>query len=260
MIKLSVIIPSYKDKYMPKTVRSLLDNSELGDQMEIVVVLDGYEPDFRLVEDPRVRYIRQENTGMRGAINRAVKESKGEYLMRTDEHCLFGKGFDRILLEDMQDNWIVSGLRYFLDPVEWVVMEKPPVLAERLIIDRDRKKFAGVRCEKPEGDIFEVTAMQGSMWFMKRSWWDAVIRELQTEGYGPLYQDSIEMSFKTWKAGGKLMRNNKMFYAHKDRSFSRTHNINREESQKSFDYARNTWKDYFMEIKKEWQTRLPHCY
>lgn len=260
MIKLSCVIPSYKDKYMPKTVQSILDNSELGDALEVVVVLDGYEPEFDLVIDPRVRYIRQENTGMRGAINRAVKESRGEYLMRTDEHCMFCPGFDRILLESITDTDIWTGLRYFLDPVKWERINKDPVWAERLIIDKDRHKFAGVRCAKPEGEIFEVTAMQGSQWCMSRKLWDSVIGELDSNGYGPLYQDSIEMVFKTWKAGGKLIRNNNMWYAHKDRVFKRTHNIDGSESQKSFDYARELWKDDFEKYKKVWRQTLPHCY
>lgn len=249
MIKLSCIIPSYRDKYMPKTVQSLLENSALGDELEVVVVLDGYEPDFELVIDPRVRYIRQENTGMRGAINRAVKESRGEYLMRTDEHCMFCPEFDRILLEDMTDTDIFTGLRYFLDPAKWERMDKEPVWAERLIIDKDRHKFAGVRCAKPEGDIFEVSAMQGSQWCMSRKLWDSVIKELQEEGYGKLYGDSIEMVFQVWKAGGRLMRNNKIWYAHKSREFKRTHNIDGSESQKSFDYSRELWKPYYDELR-----------
>lgn len=245
---------------MPKTVQSILDNSSLGDELEVVVVLDGYEPEFELVVDQRVRYIRQENTGMRGAINRGVKESTGEYIARFDEHIMVCKDWDKILLENITDTDIWTGLRYFLDPVKWERMDKEPVWAERLIIDKDRHKFAGVRCKKPEGDIFEVTAMQGSFWIMSRKHWDNVIGELQSEGYGNLYQDSVEMVFKTCKSGGKLMRNNKMWFAHKDRTFSRTHNIDGSESQKSFDYARELWKDDFEKYKKEWKIRLPHCY
>lgn len=260
MKKLSVVIPSYKDRYMPKTVQSILDNSELGDELEVVVVLDGYEPEFELVIDPRVRYIRQENTGMRGAINRGVKESTGEYIARFDEHIMVCPAWDKILLEDITDCDIWTGKRFFLNPEEWVVMDKPPVLAEKLIIDKDRHKFAGVRCAKPDGDIFEVTAMQGSFWIMSRKHWDGVIVELQEEGLGKLYQDSVEMCFRTWASGGKLMRNNRMWYAHKERGFKRTHNIDGSESQKSFDYARELWKDDFEKYKKEWKTRLPHCY
>lgn len=245
---------------MPKTVRSLLDNSDIGRSLEIIVVLDGYEPDFELVIDPRVRYIRQDNTGMRGAINRGVKESRGEYIARFDEHIDVCADWASILLNDITETDIWTGLRFFLNPVDWVVMDKYPVMAEKLIIDKNRNKFAGVKCKKPDGDIFEVTAMQGSFWIMSRKHWDSVIGELQTEGYGPLYQDSIEMIFKTWKNGGRLMRNNKMWYAHKDRSFSRTHNINADESQMSFDYSRELWKDDFEKYKKIWHQKFPYWY
>jgi glycosyltransferase involved in cell wall biosynthesis len=238
---------------MPATVKSLLDNSTLGLNLEILVVLDGYEPDFELVDDKRVWYIRQTNTGMRGAINRGVKESKGMFIARFDEHCMVCPGWDSILIKDMNDTDMFTGLRYFLDPIKWERMDKEPVWAEKLIIDKDRNKFAGVRCQKPEGDIFEVTAHQGSFWIMKKSLWNSVIGELQTEGYGPLYQDSTEMLFKLWKSGGRLMRNNNMWYAHKDRTFSRTHNINAEESQKSFDYSRELWEPYFKELQEKWK-------
>lgn len=251
---LSCIIPSWKDINMPKTVQSILDNSGLPyGELEIIVVLDGYEPKFKLVEDPRVKYIRQENTGMRGAINRGVKESSGMYIARFDEHIMACPNWDVILLECITDTDIWTGLRYFLDPIKWERMDKDPVWAEKLIIDKDRNKFAAVRTKLPEGGglIFEVTAHQGSFWIMNRRRWDEVIGELQTEGYGPLYQDSIEMCFKNWKAGGRLMRNNMMWYAHKDRTFKRTHNIDGSESQKSFDYARELWKPYFLELKEK---------
>ena len=72
-IKLSVVIPSYKAPLLVKTIDSLLVNSELGDQLEIIAVLDGYWPEFELRGDPRVRYIHLgQNRGMRGAINAGV--------------------------------------------------------------------------------------------------------------------------------------------------------------------------------------------
>ena len=41
-MKLSIVIPSYKDPYLHPTIDDLLAKSELGSGMEIVVVLDGY--------------------------------------------------------------------------------------------------------------------------------------------------------------------------------------------------------------------------
>ena len=45
-MKLSVIVPSWKNPYLKKHVQGLLDNTGLGDQMEIIVILDGYWADI----------------------------------------------------------------------------------------------------------------------------------------------------------------------------------------------------------------------
>jgi len=249
---LSIIIPSYKDPLWVKTVQSLLENAE-GD-IEIIVVFDGYWPSWELVNDKRVRYLHLgKNRGMRDAINAGVSISKGEFLMRMDEHQIVGKGYDRILTE-MEPNWIVTPRRYFLDPVKWEVMDLPFV--DTMDLEIRGGKFTGVdRKRINDLPIEESRAMQGSCWVTKRSWWD-VIGELQTEGYGPLIQDSHEMVFKTWKAGGKLMVNKNTWHAHKHRSFSRTHNNgtpeNPSKDQEGYKYAIEIWGDYFKELQKQW--------
>ncbi len=260
-IKLSVIIPSYKDPLMVKTVDSILENF-IG-SYEVIVVLDGYWPNFEIRNDPRVRYVHLgKNRGMRGAINAGVDVARGEFLMRTDEHCLYPKGFDKTMVESCQPDWILTAKRYFLDPIKWEVMDIPPVECEKLVI-QGGMKFAGQSWrsrarELSKEPLIESMAMQGSMWVMPRKWWDGVIKELQTEGYGPLYQDSHEMVFKTWKAGGKLMVNKKTWYAHKHRSFSRTHNDGTPENpankEMGWKYSLDTWKDYYLkEIKPKWK-------
>ena len=100
--------------------------------------------------------------------------------------------------------------------------------------------------------IDDTMAMQGSCWIMKRTWWDQIIGELQSEGYGTHYQDSIEMVFKTWQAGGRLLVNKNTWFAHKHRSFKRTHNYGGTEADASFAYALNLWKDYYEIIRKQW--------
>ena len=257
---LSVVIPSYKDPLLHKTIDSLLENA--AGQIEIIAVLDGYWPSQAIKEDARVRILHLgKNRGMRRAINAGVAISRGEYLMRTDEHCAFGKGYDVILTRDCEPNWIVTSRRYFLDPLAWEVMDIPPVDFMKLKIARvsdNVKKFSGV--EAPGDDskpIQESMAMQGSCWAMRRSWWDKVIGELQNEGYGPHYQDSHEMVFKTWKAGGKLMVNKNTWHAHKHRDFPRTHNNGTRENPSNNEacwaYSLSVWKDYYeKEIKPKW--------
>lgn len=261
-MKLSVIIPSYKDKYMVKTVESLLSSSELGDQLEIIVTLDGYWPDFEIIGDPRVRYVHLgKNRGMRGAINAGVSIARGEFLMRTDEHCLFAQGFDKNMTDTCRPNWIMTARRYFLDPKQWAVMEDQPYVDyEKLVIQEDTK-FAGQRWKnrdrlRKHKMIDETMAMQGSVWVMPRQWWLDVIGELQTEGYGPLYQDSHEMVFKTWQAGGKLMLNKTTWFAHKHRSFTRTHSngtVENKHTEENWLYSLNTWRNYYeSEVRPRW--------
>ena len=262
-MKLSCVIPAYKDPYVIPTIDSLLSNSELGNQMEVIVVLDGFWPDFQLREDPRVIYVHLgANRGMRGAINAGIDVAKGEFILRSDQHCTFAKGYDRVLTETCEPNWIVTATRYFLDPVQWKVMDLPPVNYEKLII-QEGKKFSGQRWssrDKERKDIMidETMAMQGSMWVMPHSWWNKVIGELQTEGYGQMYQDSHEMIFKTWKAGGKMMLNKNTWFAHKHRSFVQGRHEGTAENpsirEESGLYALKVWKDYYeKEIKPKWK-------
>ena len=252
---LSVIIPSYHDPLLHKTIDSLFENA-MG-ELEIVVVLDGYWTAIK--QDPRVRVLHLgQNRGMRGAINAGISISRGEYIMRTDEHCIFGKGFDNILTKSCEPNWIMTARRYFLDPVKWKVLDLPPVDYEELCIQTvgDGKKFCGIPKEKQGPDIMETHAMQGSMWVMPRKWWDDVIGELQSEGYGTHLQDSHEMTFKTWQAGGKLMVNKNTWFAHKHVSFPRTHNYGGKEAEEAVKYSYETWKDYYQEIKEKWRDSL----
>ena len=229
-------------------------------EIEILVVLDGYDPFREITTDPRVKIVRHAiNQGMREAINTGVAASKGKYIMRVDEHCMFGPGYDRILTEHIEDNWIVTPRRYFLDPEKWEVMGKPPIDYEKMLIVEkgSYRKFAGVEWRSRTRDrasimIDETMCMQGSCWVMPRSWWDKVIVRLDSSGYGTLYQDTTEMLFKTWAAGGKLMVNKNTWFAHKHREFNRTHNYPGELSKSSFKYALSVWEKDYMGVKDKW--------
>ena len=255
-LELSIIIPSFKDPLLHKTIENILDNFE--GNYEIIPVLDGYEPEQALPEDRRINPIRLEkNGGMREAINAGIRAAKGKYLMRSDEHCMFCKGFDRIVLNDIQDEQIVTTRRYFLDPIKWEVIDGKYVDYEKLIVKEDPKKFSSVAWpsrdkERLDIPIDETMAMQGSVWIMARSWWNKAIDRLQTEGYGPHYQDTTEMLFKTWKAGGKLMLNKNAWYAHKHREFNRTHHYATERAIPEWLYALNKHYDDYQKVKQSW--------
>jgi len=248
------VIPSYKDPLLQKTIDSIIDNA-VGD-FEIIAVLDGYYPTEYDWSDKRIRIIHLgKNVGMRGAINIEIRLARGEYIMRTDEHCSFAKGFDKAITDNMEDNWIVTPTRYFLDPIRWKRMNIPPVNFCKLV--NNGKKFSAESWKEMDNKmenvlIGETMGMQGSCWFMKKSWWEKVIGELQTEGYGHLIQDSHEMIFKTWKAGGKMMLNKGTWHAHKHRDFKRTHNNGTPENPAHCDagykYAIEVWGDYYEKV------------
>jgi glycosyltransferase involved in cell wall biosynthesis len=268
-MRLSVVIPSYRDPLLFKTIRSILDNSGLpDDQIEIIAVLDGYYPAADLIiQDPRVRYVHLgANRGMRGAINAGVALAQGEFIMRSDEHIMYGPNFAKILTDSCQPNWIMTATRYFLDPVKWERMDIEPFVYEKLKIrggeNGEDMKFEGQRWKsrtKERKDIMidETMATQGSFWLMPRKWWHDVIGELQIEGYGPHFQDSHEMIFKTWKAGGKLMINKNTWFAHKHYSFPRSHQEGTKENpgiaDQSYEYCLKVWKDYYInEVLPKW--------
>lgn len=257
---LSIIIPSYKDPLLHKTIESLLENA-VG-EIEIIPVLDGYIPFTPIKKDRRIKVVQLGgNRGMRRAINAGIAVSKGEFIMRTDEHCSFGNGYDVILTRDCQPNWIITPRRYFLDPVKWQVMDIPPVDFMKLKITNVSpgvRKFSGMEAPgDPNLQIQESMAMQGSCWVMRRDWWNKIIGELQNEGYGPHYQDSHEMVFKTWQAGGKLMVDKNTWHAHKHRDFPRTHNNGTEDNpsnnEQCWKYSLSVWENYYeKEIKLKW--------
>ncbi|MBN1168252.1 glycosyltransferase family 2 protein [Candidatus Woesebacteria bacterium] len=258
---LSVVIPSYKDPLLHNTIDSLLDNSE--GEIEVIPVLDGYWPERSIREDERIRILHiGKNGGMRNSINAGVRIAGGEYIMRADEHCMFAKGFDVEMTSNCKPNWIMTARRYFLDPVRWEIMDIPPVDYEKLKI-RDigngAHKFEGRvwkkrTKERRDRKIDETMAMQGSMWMMHKSWWEKVIKKLDSKNYGTMYQDSHEMVFKTWKAGGKLVVNKNTWFAHKHVSFPRTHHYSRSEWESGVNYAYKTWSKYYNEeIRKKWK-------
>jgi len=121
---LSVIIPSRVEKYLQKTIDDL--NKKSWDEIEVIVVLDGYTPQNTI---HGARVIPLNRIGMRGCINAGMSLAHGKYVMKTDEHCMFDEGFDVKLKADCEENWCVIPRRYRLDADNWKFLDdpRPPV-------------------------------------------------------------------------------------------------------------------------------------
>ena len=118
MTDLSVIIPARNEKYLQKTIDSVLEAMEAD--TEIIVVLDGYWPYEPIPDDPHIHIIHHtEARGQRHGINEAARIAEGKYLMKLDAHCSVGQGFDRILINDWQPGWTMVPRMYNLDVNTW---------------------------------------------------------------------------------------------------------------------------------------------
>lgn len=224
---LSVIIPSRSPQYLQKTIDDLLAHAET--EIEIIVVFDGYWPNPMIASDKRVRVIHHgtvhNNYGMRESINKGVAISTGKYIMKIDEHCSVDQGFDRKLIADCEDNWIVIPRRKRLEPETWTLVEdgRPPI--DYMYIEYPYLKpfdktqgLHGAEWKRPErADILidDNPTMQGSCYFMARSYWDELFPNgLDSEHYGTFTQESQEISMACWLSGGRMIVNKKTWYSH----------------------------------------------
>ena len=227
---ISIIIPSRNDPDLERTIADLKAKAE--GEIEILSILD--KP-------------------MRQAINEGVAQSKGNYIMKCDAHCVFGQGWDRILTENIEDNWVVTPRRLALNTKKWEIMDDiPPVDYMRLFVSED--KIGGHGWDRPDRKdvmVDETMVFQGSCWLMSRKHWDWM-GELQTEGYGTFTQEPIEICLKTWLGGGKVMVNKNTWYAHKHRKHGRTYAglTSSQEVKDGNAYSKDFW------LNNRWDRRI----
>lgn len=223
--KISIILPSRNERFLSKTVADLL--AKAAGDIEILPVLDGCPPPTDLSVDPRVHPLQlPDRVGMRGAIDAGAAVATGEYLMKTDGHCMYAEGFDEVLKADIEDNWIVVPRRYSLEPEEWRIYTehgKAPVdyhyLSWPFARPDDRacglhgNVWAQRAKERQHVLIDDEMSSQGSSWFMtvKHKNW---LGHMEVENYGTFCQEFQELGMKTWLGGGAVKVNKKTWYAH----------------------------------------------
>ena len=225
---LSVVIPSRSDQYLQRTIDDLLEKA--AGEIEVIVVLDGYWPDPILADDPRVVILHQgmvhDNVGMRRGINAGADIARGDYIMKIDEHCMVDKGFDKKLMDDCKDNWVVIPRRYRLDPESWTLIEdgRPPidymylacpfVRPDDVLYGLHGAIWKERHHERKDILIDDTMSWQGSFWFMKRKYWQDLVGPLDDKNYGTFTQEAQEIGNKVWLSGGRLVVNKKTWYAH----------------------------------------------
>jgi hypothetical protein len=108
--------------------------------------------------------------------------------------------------------------------------------------------------------IDDTAEFQGSCWFMSKKWFqERGFMSLNYTGWG---QESEEISFETWKNGGRVVTDKNTFYAHlhKGKVYGRMYWMSREENRKSYNYSFKHWivdnNDFIIEFIKKFP-RMP---
>ena len=232
----SIIIPARNEKYLANTIRDLIAKAK--GEIEIIAVVDGYWPDAEdLVLDDRVIYLHfGEARGMRNAINKGVAIAKGEYILKTDAHCMFAEGFDEALKKDCKDNWVVVPRRYALDPVNWEIEDNSKYPVDYMYLSKDLHGVVWTEKNKDEElkkkEIDDLMSAQGSCWFMKKAYFEK-LGLLDEEAFGPFWGEFQEIAFKVWADKGEIKVNKKTWYAHwhKPKTSGRGYNLDAPKDQ-----------------------------
>lgn len=271
MEKVSVIIPARNEPFLSKTVDGLFENAE--EEIEVIVMLDACWPDPPLNKYDNLVVVHNGSVnGLRINQNAASRLATGKYLMKTDAHCLFDKGFDVKLKEACEENYVVIPSRYSLNPKTWECNDKPATeylyLTYPYEIDEiyghgfsgrkwtddthGKKGFYGPENRFKDKLIDDIIIFQGSCWFIHKSYFEHIGGF--NEKWTIMWQEALELSFKTWLSGGRVVRNKKTWYAHlhkNKKTGGRGFRLSKRQQYKMKDIS----IDYWMNNKWEGQTK-----
>lgn len=135
MVKTSVIIPTYNRAHLlGECLASIV--SQNYDDYEVVLVDDGSTDDTADVVaafGDKVRYIRQENSGVPGALNRGVREARGElirFLASDDRLCPGALAKEAALMDSHPDVGLLYSQAWQIDETGAITDLRKPEFAE----------------------------------------------------------------------------------------------------------------------------------
>ena len=228
MIKLSILIPSRSEPYLQQTIEDIFEHSEAD--TEILIALDNCENSPALVS-PGLMPVTIVSTklGQRGATNALAKLAKGEYLLKIDAHCSFTQGFDRIMLEDANENDLLAIDLRDLDVKTWQM--KPEPLTSQVVFNNNYELVSAP--EKP-GLIAETQCIHGVGFMVSKELYQKL--NLCDEAFGSYGLMGLEVPLKIWLSGGTVRITKKAQMGHWYKQGEAVpYPRNKEESQKTYD-------------------------
>jgi len=235
MKDLSILIPARHEEFLQRTIDDVYAHS-LAD-IEVLVALDNWENPPPVLADVVITTAK----GQRGATNELCKLAKGKYVMKLDAHCSMAMGFDKALLEDIDDlttivpsignlhayDWVCpQGHRHFqgkyekcdqcdsselTKDIKWEIIPHPI----RSSFYFDTALHFQYCPEETPGLVHETMSIQGSCFVIsKERYFDLNICD---ESFGSWGQQGTEVACKSWLSGGRVLSSRKTFYGHQFR-------------------------------------------
>jgi len=274
MSKVSIIIPARNEFLLGRTIESILESAE--GEIEVIAVLDGYWPE-PIKDDPRVTLIHHVTpVGQRVAVNEAARIAKGKYILKTDAHSMFDKGFDVKLIEDCEYDWTViprmynlhafdwvceGGHNFYQDKyppeggkckecgkpvkIEWVWKPRFHKKTDFMYMDKDLKVqywYRYAKRKESKGDIVDIMNGVGACWFQhKKRFFELGGLD---ESHGSWGQVGVEVGCKAWLSGGRHVVNRKTWFAHMFRTtkeFTFPYEIKVKQQDQARQYSRDLW-------------------
>lgn len=272
---LSIVIPARNEMFLARTIEDILQHIEAD--TEVIAVLDGQWANPGIPQNDKVNVIYvPEAIGHRAATNIGVKLSKAKYIMKVDAHCAFDQGFDKKMIENMQDDWTMvpimrnlhafdwvcpDGHRRYQGPtgpckecgketirdMKWIGKTNPQSTAYRFDKDMKFQYFSAYK-KKQKGDLAESMSLQGSCFMAtrKKYWELGLCGDDFDAKWG---QQGTEVACKTWLSGGKVIVNKKTWYAHMFRTQGGNFGFPYPISGKELSKVRKKCKELFVEGK-----------
>lgn len=259
MSKVSIIIPARNEKYLDKTISDIYKKAT-GD-FEVIIGVNGNTnyafnsnyPNCKAIYEP-------EAIDLKVMINKLVKLATGDYILKSDAHCMFGEGFDEILQKPMEDNWVVTPRFYVLDAEKWAFQDDrfyDYFFLSCPFTDPKGLRFkAGGHWPQRTAEkislypIDETPSMHGSSWFIKKSYYEQLGGFPEEDPMGHA-QEPIWLGLKSWLGGGKLMVNKKTWYAHLHQDANqRGYGTSQSHTEKTYNWTAAYW------LTNSWKERI----
>lgn len=235
---LSILIPANNEEFLIRTIEDILEHIE-GDT-DIIVGLDGAWANKPIPQHPRVSALfYPESIGQRAMTNQLCQVSQAKYVMKVDAHCSFDQGFDVKLMNEMKDDWTMIPTMKNLHAFDWVcdcgfshyqdkgstcTMCSGDMVKKMVWHAKRNPKSNSFRFDSEphfqyfnqyphrHGELTETMSIQGSCFMVTRKKYLEL--NICDEALGSWGSQGIEVACKTWLSGGRVVVNQKTWYAH----------------------------------------------